>query len=171
MTSATVAPVLDPCAEARRLRADGETLQVIADRLGVNASTVHRWTQDVQVAVRRRCRVCREHFTAARSTRRTVCAPCVEAQAARVAAAKAEAAERRAVRETERQARQAAAVERREAKRNALICDECGVNLLTPAPRCNFCEPDFDLEAALAALDNEGRPAVTGRSTTHGGKP
>ncbi len=47
------------------------------------------------------------------------------------------------------------------ARRKAMRCDECKTALLTPAALCNFCDPAFDLGAALAALDEE-RPAWGG---------
>ncbi len=136
---ATTAPVLDPCAEARRLRAEGATLEAIGDHLGVVSSTVYRWTQGIEATVRRRCRTCRERFAASRSTRQSVCDSCTRARAERVAAAKVEADERRATREAEREARETerrAAAERREAQRRAKVCDRCDEPLVTPAALC-----------------------------------
>ncbi len=186
---ATTAPVLDPCTEARRLRAEGATLEAIGDHLGVVSSTVYRWTQGIEVTVRRRCRTCRKRFTASRSTRQSVCDSCTRARAERVAAAKVAADERRATREAEaaarraaREAQQAALAERREAERRAKFCDDCGDPLWTPGVGvlCGWCDPEWDAAAVLAAIDaearrrdpdNEERAADTARSTTHGGKP
>lgn len=153
MSTATV----DPHVEARRLRSEGETLQVIADQLGVDVASAYRWTRGVEVVTTsRRCRTCRGRFAAPRSSGVAVCGPCREAKDAAVAAAKASVAERRAAREAERRerkARGAAAAAQRDAKRRAMRCDGCGHQLLRPAPLCGFCDPDFDGQAALAALD------------------
>jgi hypothetical protein len=34
-----------------------------------------------------------------------------------------------------------------------MTCDACGTELRTAAKYCNWCDPTFDLEAALAAQD------------------
>jgi hypothetical protein len=135
--------------ECRRLRVDeaGLTFREIGERVGVSESTAWKFARDIAF-VNRRCS-CGEAFTVKRESRRVLCDRCRENAQARAREAQARLVE---------QAR-------------ALICDDCGTELLTPAALCGMCDPDFDLEAALAALDNEERPAVTGRSTTHGGKP
>ena len=40
----------------------------------------------------------------------------------------------------------------------AMTCDECGTTLLTPAPRCGFCDPEHNPYAVLAAIDAETSP-------------
>lgn len=70
---------------------------------------------------------------------------------------------------------QARDARKREARRVAagLTCDECGTTLLAPAVLCGFCDPAFDLDAALQALDNEGAGGDVTRpgAATHGRNP
>ncbi len=144
MTNPTTLTPPDVRAECRRLRVDDAelTFREIGERLGISETTAWKYAGDLAF-VNRRCS-CGETFTVKRGSGRVRCDGC-------------------RVREEKRLA----------TKRNALICDEpsCRATLLVPAKYCGFCDPDFDLEAALAAIDNEERPAVTGRPTTHGGKP
>ena len=43
-------------------------------------------------------------------------------------------------------------------ERRGLTCDECHTDLLKPAARCGFCDPDHDAFAVLAAMDAETSP-------------
>ncbi len=128
-------------AECRRLRVDEE---LTFREIGerLGVSETTAWKHAGDLAfVNRRC-PCGAVFPVKRESGRVICDGCRDRETARLAR-----------------------------KRNALICDRCKTTLLRPAKYCGFCAPDFDLEAALAALDNEERAADTARSTTHGGKP
>jgi hypothetical protein len=55
-----------------------------------------------------------------------------------------------------------------------LVCDSCGTTLLRPARLCGFCMgPEFDVDAALRALDHELAPgrSTAPEATTHEENP
>jgi hypothetical protein len=54
-----------------------------------------------------------------------------------------------------------------------LVCAKCKTRLLRPAALCGFCDPAFDLDAALHALDNKGAGGDVTRpgAVTHGRNP
>lgn len=121
----------------------------------MSAAAVARFV--ASVSVDRTC-ACGATFTVRQGERRSLCMPCMEEAAERAAEARRVNAER---------------IARAREKRAAMTCDECGTRLLVPAAICGLCMgPDFDLEAALAALDtNEAAVHAAASATPNGRTP
>lgn len=105
------------------------------------------------LSVDRTC-ACGAVFTIRRGERRILCMPCMAA------------AEHRA----ERRRLNAERTEAARVQREAMRCDECSERLLVPAVLCGFCDPDFDLEAALTRLDNDEAAVLAAASATPNGR-
>lgn len=120
--------------EARRLRVEDPSLtfEQIGERLGISQNAAWKYARDIQ----RSCATCGEGFTPDVRSRVTTCPGCREAKATK--------------------ARERA--EQRAAERATLTCDDCGTQLLTPAPLCGMCDPAWDASAVLAAIDAEAAP-------------